>query len=57
MFVPNFHFFWFAALGMLFSVVMHWVQVSGFSKLGYGKDWEDRKIKEIMEEARNNKYN
>ncbi len=57
MFVPSFRFFWFAVLGMLFSVAMHWIQVFGFSKLGVGKDWEERKIKEMMEEARNNKYN
>ena len=57
MFVPGFHFFWLAAIGMLFSVVIHWFQVFGFSKLGLGKDWEERKIKEMMDDARNNKYN
>ena len=50
MFVPGFHFFWLAAFGMLFSVVIHWLQVFGFSKLGFGEDWEENKIKEIMKE-------
>ena len=55
MFVPNFYFFWLAGFGMLFSVVVHWLQVFGFSKLGLGKDWEENKIKQIMKENGKNR--
>lgn len=55
MFVPHFHFFWLAALGMLLSVVIHWLQVFGFSKLGLGNDWEENKIKQIMKENGKNR--
>lgn len=36
-------FFW--GIGMFF----HWLGVFGFKSLGLGKDWEDRKIKELMD--------
>lgn len=55
MFVPNFHFFWLAAFGMLFSLAVHWLQVFGFSKLGLGNDWEEDKIKQIMKENGKNR--
>lgn len=51
-FVPEFHWFWFAIGGILFSIVMHWFTVFGFDKLGFGKDWEEQKIKEFMNEKR-----
>ena len=35
--------FW--GIGMFF----HWLGVFGFKSLGFGKDWEERKIKEMME--------
>lgn len=40
---PGFYWFWVALGGMLFSVIIHWI-----STFGFGKDWEDRKIKELM---------
>ncbi|QTE23515.1 2TM domain-containing protein [Polaribacter cellanae] len=55
LFVPNFHFFWLAAFGMLFSVAIHWVQVFGFSKFGLGNNWEEKKIKQIMKENEKNR--
>lgn len=36
--------FW--GIGMFF----HWLGVFGFKFLGIGKDWEERKIKEMMEQ-------
>lgn len=48
-FVPNFYFFWYAVIGMLFGLFFHWLGVFGFEKLGLGKDWEQKKIKEMME--------
>ncbi|WP_298781609.1 2TM domain-containing protein [uncultured Polaribacter sp.] len=39
-------FFW--GIGMFF----HWLGVFGFSSLGFTKNWEDKKIKELMEQDR-----
>ena len=36
-------FFW--GIGMFF----HWVGVFGFKSLGFGKKWQERKIRELME--------
>jgi hypothetical protein len=36
--------FW--GIGMFF----HWLGVFGFNSLGFSKNWEERKIKEIMDE-------
>jgi hypothetical protein len=52
-FVPGFHFFWFAAGGMLLAVFFHWLGVYGISLLGFGKEWEQRKIQEIMQKDYN----
>ncbi|AUC22902.1 hypothetical protein BTO15_12735 [Polaribacter sejongensis] len=35
--------FW--GIGMFF----HWMGVFGFKSIGFGKDWEEKKIKEFME--------
>lgn len=37
-------FFW--GIGMFF----HWLGVFGFRSIVFGKNWEDRKIKELMDE-------
>ncbi|WP_439131266.1 2TM domain-containing protein [Polaribacter sp.] len=47
-FVPGFHFFWFALGGMLIALFFHWLGVFGFEVLGLGKKWEDRKMKQFM---------
>lgn len=52
MFVPGFHWFWFSVLGWGIGIFFHWLGVFGFSKLGLGKDWEERKIREIMNEKK-----
>jgi hypothetical protein len=49
-FEPHFHWFWFSLLGWGTGVIVHWLSVFGFNLLGFGKNWEDRKIKKIMEE-------
>ena len=36
--------FW--GIGLFF----HWLGVFGFQSLGLGKDWEEKKIKELMEQ-------
>lgn len=44
--------FW--GIGMFF----HWLGVFGFKSLGFGTDWEEKKIREMMEkeEAKNHKF-
>ncbi|MDP5092585.1 MAG: 2TM domain-containing protein [Polaribacter sp.] len=37
--------FLFWGIGMFF----HWLSVFGFKSIGFGRDWEERKIKEYME--------
>jgi len=43
-FSPEFQWFWFSALGWGFGVAMH-----AFKVFGYSTDWEERKIREILE--------
>lgn len=50
MFVPSFHWFWFSVLGWGMGLFFHWLGVFGFQKLGLDKDWEEKKIKEFMNE-------
>lgn len=54
MFVPGFHYFWFALFGWGMAVFLHWLVVVGFKSSLFGKDWEERKIKEAMEEENKN---
>ncbi|WP_226788999.1 2TM domain-containing protein [Polaribacter porphyrae] len=49
-YVPHFHWFWFSVLGWGFGLFFHWLGVFGFNLLGFGKNWEERKIKEFMNE-------
>lgn len=48
MFVPGFYYFWFALFGWGIGIFFHWLGVFGFTSIGLGKDWEQRKIKELM---------
>ena len=45
---PDFQWFWFSALGWGFGVVMH-----AFKVFGYSTDWEERKIREILQRENN----
>ncbi|MDP4600094.1 MAG: 2TM domain-containing protein [Polaribacter sp.] len=47
-FTPSFYWFWFSALGWGLGLFFHWLGIFGFQLLGLGKDWEERKIKEFM---------
>ena len=31
------------------GIFFHWMGVFGFQSIGFGKDWEQKKIKELME--------
>lgn len=46
---PEFHWFWFAAGGMLVGLFFHWFGVFG-SNVFLGKNWEEDKIKEYMKD-------
>ena len=54
-FEPHFHWFWFSVIGWGTGLFCHWLNVFGFAIIGLGKNWEDRKIKEIMKEDENYK--
>ena len=46
-FSPQFHWFWFSAAGWGFGVIMH-----AFKVFGYGANWEERKIQQILNKDR-----
>lgn len=48
----GFQWFWFPALGWLMGILFQ-----GFYVFGPGEKWEDRKIKEFMEQERREGYN
>jgi sensor histidine kinase YesM len=47
-FSPDFHWFWFSAGGWGFGLIMH-----AFKVFGYGENWEERKIQEILKKEEN----
>ena len=51
-FSPGYHWFWFAASGIVLVVIIHWFLVFGSTKIGLGKEWEAKKIQELMNEDR-----
>ena len=49
-FSPGFTWWWYSAGGMLIGIIIH--GISAFSAIPFlGKDWEGRKIRELMERA------
>jgi hypothetical protein len=53
-FSPNFHWFWFAAVGLIGGVFIHWIVIFGLKLLGFDKSWENKKVKEFMNQDKNN---
>ena len=49
-FTPGFHWFWFSVFGWGFGTVMH-----AFKVFGYSTNWEERKIRAILEKENNKK--
>ena len=49
-FSPHFQWFWFSAAGWGFGLIMH-----AFKVFGYSSNWEERKIKQILEKDTNTK--
>jgi hypothetical protein len=50
-YMPEFQWFWFSTLGWGFGLTMH-----TFKVFGYSTNWEQRKIRELMDKDKNNKY-
>ena len=55
-FSPGFHWFWFPIFGWGIGLVFHFLEVNNYNVF-LGKNWEERKIKEMMEEDKKNRYN
>jgi len=47
---PSFHWFWFSLCGWGIGLFFHWLSVFGLHLLGLGNNWEEKKIKEFMNE-------
>ena len=47
-FTPNYRWYWWALLGNLLGLFFHWLKVLGLSSIGFGKEWEKKKIEEYM---------
>jgi two-component system LytT family sensor kinase len=55
-FSPGFQWFWFPIFGWGIGLTFHFLEVNNYN-IFLGKNWEDRKIKEMMKQNNNNKYN
>ena len=53
-FSPVFHWFWFPIFGWGMGLAFHFLEVNNYN-IFLGKNWEDRKIKEMMKEDKNYK--
>jgi hypothetical protein len=51
-FEPSFHWFWFSLVGWGMGLLCHWLAIFGFRLLGFGKNWEEKKIQEFMNETK-----
>lgn len=53
---PGFHWFWIFIGAWTLGLAIHWINVFGFSKMTLKKDWEQKKIKEILGEEEGATY-
>lgn len=53
-FSPQFHWFWFPIFGWGMGLAFHFLEVNNYN-IFLGKNWEDRKIKEMMKDDQNYK--
>ena len=53
-FSPQFHWFWFPIFGWGMGLTFHAMETYNYNPF-LGKDWEKRKIKEMLEEEENHK--
>lgn len=52
-FFPSFHWFWFPIFGWGIGLTFHFLEVNNYN-IFLGRNWEDRKIKEMMEQENKN---
>ncbi|WP_435415167.1 2TM domain-containing protein [Polaribacter aestuariivivens] len=55
-FSPGFQWFWFPAFGWGIGLTFHFLEVNNYN-IFLGKNWEEKKIKEMMEKNNTRKYN
>ena len=53
---PGFHWFWFPVFGWGIGLFFHFLEVNNYNVF-LGKNWEEKKIKEMMNNDKSNKYN
>jgi len=54
-FSSQFHWFWFPMIGWGIGLFFHFLEVNNYN-IFLGKNWEERKIKELMDKRNNNSY-
>lgn len=54
-FSPQFHWFWFPLVGWGIGIIFHWLEANNYN-IFLGKNWEEKKIKEIMEDNNRPKF-
>ena len=54
-FSSQFHWFWFPLIGWGIGIIFHWLEANNYN-IFLGKNWEERKIKEMMEEDNKRKF-
>ncbi len=54
-FSPWFHWFWFPLVGWGIGVLFHWLEANN-SNIFLGRNWEEKKIKEIMDRESKNRF-
>lgn len=54
-FSPQFHWFWFPMIGWGIGVFFHWLDANNYN-IFLGKNWEEKKIKEIMDDEKRYKF-
>ena len=52
LFSPGYHWFWYAVFGIVVVQLIHGIVAFGFPKYGFNKEWEEKKIKELMNQDR-----
>lgn len=54
-FTPWFPWFWFPLVGWGIGVLFHWLDANNYN-IFLGRNWEERKIKEIMDQESKNRF-
>ncbi len=54
-FTPRFQWFWFPMIGWGIGIIFHWLEANNYN-IFLGKNWEEKKIKEIMDDDYNPKF-